>query len=155
MVASVPMELDELDKNIIRILYDDGRASYADIGRKLKVSENTVRFRVEKLLKRGVIRRFAALVDPRAVGLNNSAAIMLRIEPQHLEDALKKLADMRDVYNIYQLSGDYDAIAVIMCRDLQHIQKLVTDIKKIEGITDVNTLITLKVVKAELRYSLQ
>ncbi|MEM1945370.1 MAG: Lrp/AsnC family transcriptional regulator [Nitrososphaerota archaeon] len=149
------MELDDLDRRIIQILYEDGRATYAEIGRKLKVSENTIRFRVERLMKSGVIRRVAALVDPRAVGLNNSAAVMLRIDPQHLESALKTLADMRDVYNIYQLSGDYDAIAVIMCRDLQHLQKLVTDIKKIDGVADVNTLITLRVVKAELRYSLQ
>ncbi|GBC69275.1 Regulatory protein AsnC [archaeon HR01] len=149
------MELDDLDRRILNLLYEDGRMSYAEIGRRLQASENTIRMRVEKLVKKGVIRRFAALVDPRAVGLNNSAAVMLRIDPERLENVLKELADMREVYNIYQLSGDYDAIAVIMCRDLQHLQNVVLDIKKLKGVNDVNTLITLKVVKAELRYALQ
>ncbi|NJE47873.1 AsnC family transcriptional regulator, partial [Thermococcus sp. GR7] len=55
-------ELDTLDRSILRILQEDGRASYSEIARRIGVPESTVRLRVKKLVERGVIRKFAALI---------------------------------------------------------------------------------------------
>ncbi|MEM2034808.1 MAG: Lrp/AsnC family transcriptional regulator, partial [Candidatus Caldarchaeum sp.] len=115
-------EVDELDKKILSILYEDGRASFADIGRKLGVSENTVRFRFNRLVRSGVIRRITALVDHSKLGLKNSAALMIKIDPSELDRVLEELKAMREVHNIYQLSGDYDAIAVVVGYDLDHVR---------------------------------
>ncbi|MEM1942980.1 MAG: Lrp/AsnC family transcriptional regulator [Candidatus Caldarchaeum sp.] len=145
-------EVDELDKKILSILYEDGRASFADIGRKLGVSENTVRFRFNRLVRSGVIRRITALVDHSKLGLKNSAALMIKIEPSELDNVLEELKAMREVYNIYQLSGDYDAIAVVVGYDLNHVREVVDRIKKLKGVSAVNTFVTLRVVKAETRY---
>ncbi len=147
-------QIDELDKKILNILYEDGRASFADIGRKLGVSENTVRFRFNRLLKNGVIRKVSALVDHTKLGLKNSAALMIKIEPSELDRVLEELKSIREVHNIYQLSGDYDAIAVVIGYDLNHIRQVVEDIKKIKGVRSVNTYVTLRIVKSEIRYML-
>ncbi|MEM4186169.1 MAG: Lrp/AsnC ligand binding domain-containing protein [Candidatus Caldarchaeum sp.] len=61
---------------------------------------------------------------------------------------------MREVYNIYQLSGDYDAIAVVIGFDLNHVRQVVENIKKIRGVLSVNTYVTLRVVKSDTRYAL-
>lgn len=148
------MSVDELDLKILQHLYADGRASFAEIGRKLGVSENTVRFRYNRLVKMGVIRRATVLVDHTKLGLKNSAALMLKIEPSLIDQVLEELKGMREVYNIYQLSGDYDAIAVVIGRDLNHIRDIVERIKKIKGVLSINTLVTLRVVKTETRYDL-
>ncbi|MDW8083650.1 MAG: Lrp/AsnC family transcriptional regulator [Candidatus Caldarchaeum sp.] len=148
------MSVDELDLKILQHLYADGRASFAEIGRKLGVSENTVRFRYNRLVKMGVIRRATVLVDHTKLGLKNSAALMLKIEPSVIDQVLEELKGMREVYNIYQLSGDYDAIAVVIGRDLNHVRDIVESIKKIKGVLSINTLVTLRVVKTETRYDL-
>ncbi|MEM4280896.1 MAG: Lrp/AsnC family transcriptional regulator [Candidatus Caldarchaeum sp.] len=147
-------EVDDLDKKILSILYEDGRASFAEIGRRLGVSENTVRFRFNRMVKNGVIRRVTALTDHAKLGLKNSAALMIKIEPSELENVLEVLKSIREVYNIYQLSGDYEAIAVVIGYDLNHVRQVVESIKKIEGVLSVNTYVTLRVVKADTRYAL-
>ncbi|BAJ51478.1 transcriptional regulator, AsnC family [Candidatus Caldarchaeum subterraneum] len=146
--------VDELDLKILNILFEDGRASFADIGRKLGVSENTVRFRFQKLVKTGVIRKVTVLVDHVKLGLKNSAALMLKIDPTKINRVLDELKQLREIANIYQLSGDFDAIAVAYGRDLDHIREIVEQIKKIPGIISVNTLVTLRVVKTDTRYGL-
>lgn len=148
------MTVDELDVKILHELYRDGRASFADIARKIGVSENTIRFRYKRMLEKGVIRRITVLVDHAKLGLNNSAALMLKIEPTEIENVLEELKAMREIYNIYQLSGDYDAIAVVVGRDLNHIREIVERVKKIKGVSTVNTLVTLRVVKTENRYEI-
>ncbi len=62
------MELDALDRGILRILQEDGRISYSEMARRLGVPESTVRLRVRKLKGRGVIRKFAALINPFKAG---------------------------------------------------------------------------------------
>ena len=148
------MELDELDKKIINILQEDGRASFAEIGRRLNVNENTIRFRFSRLIKSGFIRKIVALVDPRMLGLNHSAALMLKIDPEMMDSALSELASMREIPHIYQLSGDYDAIAVVMAKDLDQLHEIINRVKKIKGVQEVNSLITIKIVKSDVRYSL-
>ncbi len=146
--------VDDLDLKILNILFEDGRASFADIGRKLGVSENTVRFRFQRLLKTGVIRKVTVLVDHVKLGLKNSAALMLKIEPSEINRVLEELKLLREIANIYQLSGDFDAIAVAYGRDLDHIREIVEQVKKIPGVISVNTLVTLRVVKTDTRYGL-
>ncbi|MCX8201191.1 MAG: Lrp/AsnC family transcriptional regulator [Candidatus Caldarchaeum sp.] len=148
------MSIDDLDQKILQLLYRDGRASFAEIGRKLGVSENTIRFRYNRMVKNGVIRGATVLVDHKKLGLANSAALMLRIDPSRIDLVLEELKEMREVFNIYQLSGDYDAIAVVMGRDLGHIHEIVERVKRIKGVLSVNTLVTLRVVKTETRYDL-
>ncbi|MEM0349735.1 MAG: Lrp/AsnC family transcriptional regulator [Candidatus Caldarchaeum sp.] len=146
--------VDDLDLKILNILFEDGRASFADIGRKLGVSENTVRFRFQRLLKTGVIRKVTVLVDHVKLGLKNSAALMLKIESSEINRVLEELKQLREIANIYQLSGDFDAIAVAYGRDLDHIREIVEQVKKIPGVISVNTLVTLRVVKTDTRYGL-
>ncbi|MDJ0270390.1 MAG: Lrp/AsnC family transcriptional regulator [Aigarchaeota archaeon] len=148
------MELDDLDKKILEILQEDGRASYAEIGRKLNVNENTIRFRISRLIKAGVIRKIVALVDPRMIGINHSAALMLRISPENIDEVLREMTAMREIPHIYQLSGDYDAIAVIMAHDLDGLHQTINKVKRIKGVIEVNSLITIRIVKSDVRYSL-
>ncbi|MEM4283638.1 MAG: Lrp/AsnC family transcriptional regulator, partial [Candidatus Caldarchaeum sp.] len=101
-----------------------------------------------------VIRKVTVLVDHVKLGLKNSAALMLKIDPAELNNVLEELKRLREIANIYQLSGDFDAIAVAYGRDLDHIREIVERIKKLPGIISVNTLVTLRVVKTDTRYGL-
>jgi Lrp/AsnC family transcriptional regulator for asnA, asnC and gidA len=147
-------KIDELDLKIISHLQENGRISVAELAKRLNQPENTVRYRIERLLKNGVIRRFTALVDPRALGLNVSAAVMFKVDPKKLDQLLEKLTSMKDVTNIYQLSGEWDLIAVVFAKDIQDLHERVEELRRMEGVKEMNVMITTRVIKSEYRYVL-
>jgi Lrp/AsnC family transcriptional regulator for asnA, asnC and gidA len=148
------LKIDELDLKIISHLQENGRIPVAELAKKLNQPENTVRYRIERLLKNGVIRRFTALVDPRALGLNVSAAVMFKLDPKKLDQLLEKLTSMKDVTNIYQLSGEWDLIAVVFAKDIQDLHERVEELRRMEGVKEMNVMITTRVIKSEYRYVL-
>jgi Lrp/AsnC family transcriptional regulator for asnA, asnC and gidA len=147
-------KIDELDLKIISHLQENGRISVAELAKRLNQPENTVRYRIERLLKNGVIRRFTALVDPRALGLNVSAAVMFKVDPKKLDQLLEKLTSMKDVTNIYQLSGEWDLIAVVFAKDIQDLHERVEELRRTEGVKEMNVMITTRVIKSEYRFVL-
>jgi Lrp/AsnC family transcriptional regulator for asnA, asnC and gidA len=146
--------IDELDLKIISHLQENGRIPVAELAKKLNQPENTVRYRIERLLKNGVIRRFTALVDPRALGLNVSAAVMFKVDPKKLDQLLEKLTSMKDVTNVYQLSGEWDLIAVVFAKDIQDLHERVEELRRMEGVKEMNVMITTRVIKSEYRFVL-
>jgi len=147
-------KIDELDLKIISHLQENGRIPVAELAKRLNQPENTVRYRIERLLKNGVIRRFTALVDPRALGLNVSAAVMFKVDPKKLDQLLEKLTSMKDVTNIYQLSGEWDLIAVVFAKDIQDLHERIEELRRAEGVKEMNVMITTRVIKSEYRYVL-
>jgi len=147
-------KIDELDLKIISHLQENGRVPVAELAKRLNQPENTVRYRIERLVKNGVIRRFTALVDPRALGLNVSAAVMFKIDPKKLDQLLEKLTSMKDVTNIYQLSGEWDLIAVVFAKDIQDLHERIEELRRMEGVKEMNVMITTRVIKSEYRFVL-
>jgi Lrp/AsnC family transcriptional regulator for asnA, asnC and gidA len=147
-------KIDELDLKIISHLQENGRIPVAELAKRLNQPENTVRYRIERLLKNGVIRRFTALVDPRALGLNVSAAVMFKVDPKKLDQLLEKLTSMKDVTNIYQLSGEWDLIAVVFAKDIQDLHERIEGLRRAEGVKEMNVMITTRIIKSEYRFVL-
>ena len=148
------MELDELDRALASLLQEDGRRSFAEMAKALDQSESTVRFRFKRLIDRGVIRGVVALVNPRTVGLNESAALFIKANATKLDDVLRDLNAIREVPHIYQFTGDYDVIAIVMGRDVDHLNSIVRKVKSIPGVMDVTMMLTLRVVKSDVKYAI-
>ena len=89
--------LDELDRMILHILQENGRASYSEIARRLNVPESTVRLRVKKLVEKGVIRKFAALINPFKAGYSIVAFIAVDVEPRWVKKAAEELGKLPEV----------------------------------------------------------
>jgi Lrp/AsnC family transcriptional regulator for asnA, asnC and gidA len=139
--------LDELDKQILETLQQDGRISFADLSRKLNTAEATLRFRVKRLQDAKVITRFAALLDPAKVGFAVSGAILLKIDPAHLEEACKKLTAFNETVYLFQSTGEYDIVSVIFAHDLVHLNDVVKRTKMIEGVKDARVSVTTRFLK--------
>ena len=119
--------LDDLDKRILKLLQFNGRLSFADLSRELDVAEATVRFRVSRLVSNGVITRFAALLNPAKVGMKVSGAILLKIDPAFLEEACKQLVSFSETQYLFQSTGEYDVVSVIVARDMEHLNSLIKE----------------------------
>ena len=96
------MEVDELDKKILKMLKKDGRASLVDIAEKLKVPRPTVYLRVNTMKKRGVIKGFSVILDEkdkplRAAFLKIKGYMLSKMTDRITEDVASKLAEKDDV----------------------------------------------------------
>ena len=140
--------LDDLDFAILSQLREDGRKSFSDIARDLKVAVNTVRNRVGKMVEEGTLN-FIGRVNPLHAGFHAYASIFVAVEPSSLiEDVAVKLTEMPETSFVCMTTGEFDLWMDVMCRDNQHLTELVTDrIQKIPGVHRTKTLFIMKVFK--------
>ncbi|MCL5317154.1 MAG: Lrp/AsnC family transcriptional regulator [Thaumarchaeota archaeon] len=142
------VHLDDLDRAILNMLQRDARTSYSDIAKKYGTAEATVRFRVKRLVKEGVISAFVAFLNPTKIGFTVSGAILLKLDPTHTDDIISTLIEYTEISYIYRSTGEYDVIAVIYAHDMQHFNALVKGIKMLEGVEDVRISVTTEFLKS-------
>lgn len=141
-------KLDGLDRMILHVLQEDGRASYSEIARRLKVPESTVRLRVKKLVERGVIRKFAALINPFKAGYSIVAFIAVDVEPSRVKKAAEELSKLPEVDVLGIATGAHDILMQVTVRDLQELESfLIEKLGRIEGIRSTETSILTSVRK--------
>lgn len=143
------MEIDDVDRKILRALQKDARASFKKIGEDVGVSEATVFVRVKKLQEGGVLRGFKAIVDPKAVGKNLTAIMLVRANPKTLPGMLDALKRLDDIYEIYDVTGQYYSIVKIKTSGTDELSRIIDEIGTIEGIAGTETIIVLRTVKEE------
>lgn len=147
-------DLDLLDRQILSILQKDARRSYADMARKVKVNEATVRFRVKKLVEKQVIIQFSALLNPRKIGLSITGVIMAKVSPKTSEDTFNKLKNLTELLHIFQCTGKYDFLAVANVKNMEGLEILKEKIKDISGIEEIEVLATTRLIKIEPSFEL-
>lgn len=142
-----PTTLDEIDSRIVEAFRANGRLSNAEVARALGVSEGTVRRRVDRLVERQVLK-FAALTDPRTLGLHVEALIGLNVEPGRLDAVGRELAKMREIRFLGIAMGALDVLIVARFPSLdawlafrsQHLAR-------IAGIQRIETFQIIRVLK--------
>ncbi len=144
-------KIDEVDKVILEILQDDARTAFRKIAAKAGLSEAAVFARVKKLQKKGVIRRFTALVSPEMLGKSLTAFVLVSSDPKKLHTVLETLSSMDDVYEVYDVTGTYYAIAKIRTKDREKLANIIDEIGLIEGVTSTETALVLRCMKEETR----
>lgn len=145
------VKIDDIDREILRMLQDNSRVAFKRIAEKVGVSEATIFVRVKNLRKKGVIKRFTVIVSPELLGKSLTAFVLINSEPKKLESVLETLSDMDDVYEVYDVTGTYYVIAKIRTENKESLAKIIDRIGMIDGVTRTETAIVLKSVKEETR----
>jgi Lrp/AsnC family transcriptional regulator for asnA, asnC and gidA len=130
-----PAVLDDLSKAIIEQLQEDGRRSYAAIGKAVGLSEAAVRQRVQRLTEAGVVQ-IVAVTDPLQVGFTRQAMIGLRCEGD-LEAVADALAELPEVDYVVITAGGFDLLVEVVCEDDDHLLEVLN--QKIRGLPGVRT----------------
>lgn len=141
--------MDDIDRKILRELQRDARMSFKRIGDQVGVSEATVFVRAKKLQERGVLKGFRAVVDPKAIGKTLTAIVLVRARPQTFPGMLDALKRIEDVYEIYDVTGEYYSILKIRTTGTDELSKIIDQIGTIEGVVGTETIIVLRTVKEE------
>ncbi|MEM1530531.1 MAG: Lrp/AsnC family transcriptional regulator [Candidatus Bathyarchaeia archaeon] len=146
--------MDEVDREILRMLQEDARISFRKIAERLNMSEATVFVRVKKLLKKGIIKGFTTIVSPEALGKRMTAFVLISADPKKLQKVLETLSRMKDVYEVYDVTGTYYAIAKVRAEDQTQLARIIDEIGMIDGVTSTETALVLRSIKEEMRISI-
>lgn len=139
-------QLDDVSKAIIEQLQEDGRRSYAEIGKAVGLSEAAVRQRVQKLTDAGVMQ-VVAVTDPMQLGFYRQAMIGLRCSGDTRAIA-DKLAAMPAVDYVVLTAGSFDIMAEVVCESDEDLITLLNEqIRKLEGVVSTETFVYLKLHK--------
>ncbi len=134
--------MDEKDKQIIKTLKDDARAGYADIGGKIGLSEGAVRKRIKTLTDEGIIKKFTVKVG---IAEGAQAITLLATNPAYPTlEVSKKIMEIPNVETIYEVTGEYDIVAVITGMNVTEVNECIEKIRRVEGIMKTNTMIVLR-----------
>lgn len=139
--------LDRLDKEILKILQEDGRISFSKIAQMLNMSESTIHMRIKRLRELGILKGFYADIDMEKIGLKVLAFVQLKADPKKYEQVLNVLKEMKEVAEIYDVTGEYYALVKVVVPSNEDLAKVLDDIGKLDGVTDTYTMIVLRVIK--------
>jgi Lrp/AsnC family transcriptional regulator for asnA, asnC and gidA len=137
--------LDEVSKRLIEQLQEDGRRSYAALGRAVGLSEVAVRQRVQRLLDEGIIQ-IAAVTDAAAVGFHRQAMVGVKVEGE-IRRVAEKLVDIPEADYVVVCAGQFDMLIELICEDDNHLMGVVDSIRSVPGVRATETFVYLKLAK--------
>lgn len=140
--------LDEIDLKILYILQNDGRRRLADIAEEVDLSAPAVMERVKKLEAGGVIRGYQALLDSKKVGKDITAFIGVSIGNQRdMDKFARQMMNYQDVLECHHVTGDESFILKVKSANTGSLEKLLGEIRSVEGVTRTVTRVVLSTAK--------
>jgi Lrp/AsnC family leucine-responsive transcriptional regulator len=140
--------LDVIDLKILSILQNSGRCRLADIAEEVELSAPAVMERVKKLETGGVIKGYQALVDGKKVGKDITAFIGVSIGNQRdINKFATQMLQHHDVLECHHVTGDESFILKVKSANTGSLEKLLGDIRSVEGVTRTVTKVVLSTAK--------
>ncbi|MEQ9662735.1 MAG: Lrp/AsnC family transcriptional regulator [Parasphingopyxis sp.] len=129
-------DLDQLDRDIIDLLHNDGRASNRSLGRKLDVSEAAIRKRIKRLERTGLIS-YGLLIDVGATGMEVFGWMYVKVRPTRVKDAFHAIVAMPRCSGAALKTGAYNLLAHMYAKDQRSMLDLVESIYELPGVDRV------------------
>lgn len=140
--------LDPLDLKILSILQSHGRSHLADIAKEVELSSPAVMERVKKLEAHGVIKGYQAVLDAKKVGKDITAFIGVSISHQrYIDEFASRMVRQHDVLECHHVTGDESFILKVRTANTDSLEKLLGEIRSVEGVTQTVTKLVLSTPK--------
>lgn len=145
------LSLDAKDCLILQLVQRDAMMSQADIARSVGLSTAAVNERLKKLRAGAVIRRWAAVLDPAAVGVSLTAFVEVFLEHPRFEAAfLARLRQLDAVLECHHITGEFSLLLKVRVRDMAALQHLLLrELGGHEGVRQTRTVMVLSTEKEE------
>lgn len=145
------VSLDEKDKQILRILQEDGRITNVELSKMIGLSAPSTLQRMRKLEEAGVIERYNAIINKRALGLSLTVIVMVSLslhQEQPIETFRDTVLDWPEVIECLHVSGDADFMLKIVVRDMDAYRDLIYEkLSKVKGVGRIQSCFVLSTDK--------
>ncbi|MER0243526.1 Lrp/AsnC family transcriptional regulator [Streptomyces sp. HSW2009] len=143
--------LDPIDRDILRMLQQDGRASVRSVAEQVHISRANAYARINRLIDDGVIRGFSARINQERAGQAASAYITLKIVQNSWRTVREKLQELPGTAHIALVSGDFDVLLLVHTADNRALRELVlTRIQAIPEVLSTRTLLVFEETDLDL-----
>lgn len=143
------MEIDRFDRQILRVLQQDGRISNQDLADRIGLSPSPCLRRVRTLEENGVIQSYRALLNAKALGYSLMALIYIAMDAhtperfEHFENAIREMPEVLECLLITGQDADYQIKVIVT--DMDAFQELLLNrINRIQGVTGVHSSFVLR-----------
>ena len=134
--------LDDLDRQLLSLLVEDGRRSYADLARDTGLSTSAVHQRVRRLEQRGAVQGYTARLDPITAGLPLSAFISIQpIDPAAPDDAPERLRHLAAIEACHSVAGEESYILQVRVTGPADLEQLLQDVRAAAGVSTRTTVV--------------
>ena len=144
-LENMKVVLDDLSKRIIEQLQQDGRRSYASIGKAVGLSEAAVRQRVQRLIEVGAMQ-IVAVTDPMTLGFPRQTMVGVRCGGD-LQRVAGQLAGMEEIDYVVITAGSFDILVEVVCENDDQLLEIIGRIRGIPSVTSTETFVYLKLCK--------
>ncbi|MHA1985651.1 MAG: Lrp/AsnC family transcriptional regulator [Promethearchaeota archaeon] len=139
--------LDDIDKNIIRILQDDARTSYREIQDSLGISIGTIHNRISKLRDYGIIEGYTLKLNNVKLGYKLTFLIRINCDGKHTEEILNEIKKIPEVCSIFHTTGEQSAALICRFKSSEDVHNFIRELNEREFITRTNSNMILKEYK--------
>lgn len=140
--------LDELDRRIVRLLIQNARISYSDLGEQVGISRVAARMRVQALEKKGVIEEYTTVVNPQKISGAVSCYFEIETRPETLAEVAALLERNETVTQIYRVTGKSKLHVHAVAASAEEMERLMTDvIDKLPGVVSCDCNMILSRIK--------
>ena|SRR5688572_16555055 len=144
-------ELDAKDRAILDELQRNGRITHTELAQRVELSAPGVQKRLRKLEEQQVVRRYAAIIDPEAVGYDMLCFVQVtlqRHEPSAVDHFRQVVHTMPEVLECYHLTGEYDYLLKVVVRNRKHLESFLLDtLTPVPGMDKIRTSLVLNEIK--------
>ncbi len=151
--------LDPIDKKILEILQKNGRITNSELARRVGISPPPTLERVRKLERKGIIRKYVALIDPDAAGKGTVAFVAISLD-RHLIKSIDRftraIERFPEVMECYHISGQEDYILKVAVKNIHEYERFILErLTKIPAVSKIQTSFVLSTVKFETNYPVE
>ena len=144
------LELDEVDRAILRSLRENARMSLQEISRRSGISDATIQFRLKRMKANGIIERFTITTNPTATGYAVTAIMLVQTDNERHDQTIAALTKIPEISEVYGILGEYDLFLKVWSKSLDELNSLINDrIRSIEGIEDLHEIVVVERAKDE------
>ena len=139
---------DQIDLKILSILQNHGRRRLSDIAKEVDLSSPAVIERVKKLEATGVIKSYQAVLDAKKIGKDITAFIGVSVGHQgNMNEFSEQIRHHHDVLECHHVTGDESFILKVKTKNTGTLEKLLGEIRSVEGVTRTVTKVVLSTAK--------
>ena len=147
------LRFDELDMKLLQELIKDSSISVPNLSKKLGINASVLYSRINRLVKKKLIKRFTVEIDDVLLGIGVKALVGVNRDPKLKDSIHKQLMETSEVISISEVTGRFDMIVRVNADNLESLHTVVIEkIGKIDGIHNTETFVELQKTDKDPNY---
>lgn len=143
--------MDSVDVKLLKMLNANAKMSLSEMGREVGLSASGVRKRIKQLERLGLIKSYAAIIDPQKFGLELMAFVSVDVDKRGELELIRSLSRHHEICELYRMTGGHGLMMKVRARDLEGLNKFIENhLHSFDSVKSVRTMVAMQTFKETL-----